>query len=113
VTLGRAAVAVLGATFPVAVALVMAGTPIHAGQEFSVDMGEPEGIGGKTEYPFKCLLGEHVFANARVFVKDGGELFLVGLDDGFKGYSTRDDRPYDEAAQDFCNRVLQRKRGGS
>jgi len=104
----RVAKAAFGLALPIVLALA---APV-IGQDFSVAMGDPEGTRGKTEYPFKCLLGGHVFANARVFVKDGGELLLIGLDDGFKGYSTRDDRPYDEAAQDFCSRVLQRKRGG-
>jgi hypothetical protein len=105
---GRVAKAILGLALP---AGLMLATPT-IGQDFTVAMGEPAELEGESGLPFQCMVGDHAYASGRIFFKSDGELFLVGLDDGFKGYSTRDDRPYDEAAQDFCRRVLQRKRGG-
>lgn len=108
-TAGRATKAILGLALPAGLILA---TPT-IGQDFTVAMEETEELQGESGHPFKCMVGDHAYASGRIFFKSDGELFLAGIDDGFQGYSTRDERPYKEAAHDFCSRVLQRKRGGS
>lgn len=110
-TVGRAVRVAVALTIPVTLTLAVPAVPAFSEEGFAVAMGDPEE--GNTEYPFKCMRGDYAFANGRVFVRGEGELFWAGLDDSFKGYSGRSEGDHEEIAEEFCRRVLQRKRVSS
>jgi hypothetical protein len=109
VTTRRVARAVVALAIPIAILLVAAAGYAQPGEGFVVTMDAPEER--HTEYPFRCMRKDYAFANGRVFVQDDG-LFWAGLDDSFRGYSGKSKGDPEEAAHEFCRKVLQRIRDG-